>query len=175
MADDNLEAFEPWIAGLANRLTPSQTRSLARRIGQFLRRKNAARIRRNVEPDGSAMAPRKPKQQDPLPDWLQQRIRDNPSLRKKFGVGKRHRLRAMFPHLRLTSRMVVKATADEAELRFDSRAARVATTHHFGLRDRVSDRRGAITVRYPIRRLLGFGPDDMDEMTDTIIEHLDKR
>ena len=141
MADD-LTAIEPWLDGIMARLEPSERLKVARRIGQMLRRRNAERIRANVQPDGSAMEPRKV-------------TRD-----------KRGRIRGrkgkMFPKTGLAKNIQVRADADEVEVSFKQSVAGAAKVHHYGLIDRVSRNAGSPRVRYPIRRLLGINDEDRD-------------
>ena len=141
MADD-LTAIEPWLDGIMARLEPSERLKVARRIGQMLRRRNAERIRANVQPDGSPMEPRKV-------------TRD-----------KRGRIRGrkgkMFPKTGLAKNMQIRADADQVEVSFKQSVAGAAKVHHYGLVDRVSRNAGALRVRYPIRRLLGINDEDRD-------------
>ena len=141
MADD-LTAIEPWLDGIMARLSPGERMKVARRIGQLLRRRNAERIRTNVQPDGTPMEPRKV-------------TRD-----------KRGRIRGrrgkMFPKTSLSQNMQVRADADQVEVSFKQSVAGAAKVHHYGLVDRVSRTPGAPRVRYPIRRLLGINAEDRD-------------
>ena len=156
MNDEPLEALEPWIDGFLARLKPGERLRLSRKIGQLLRRVNAARIRRNVEPDGSAMEPRKVR-------------RDSQGrLRGRRGKGR------MFRKLGLARNMKVKARPDEVEVSFNSRVSRTAAVHHFGLKDRVEKRRNSIRVRYAERRLLGIPKGDKQAIMDEVLQHLER-
>ena len=141
MADD-LTAIEPWLDGIMARLEPGERLKVARRIGQMLRRRNAERIRANVQPDGSPMEPR------------------------KITRDKRGRIRGrkgnMFPKTGMAKNMQVRADADQVEVSFKQTVAGAAKVHHYGLVDRVSRNAGAPRVRYPIRRLLGINGEDRD-------------
>jgi phage virion morphogenesis protein len=141
MADD-LTAIEPWLDGIMARLEPGERLKVARRIGQMLRRRNAERIRANVQPDGSAMEPR------------------------KITRDKRGRIRGrkgkMFPKTGMAKNMQVRADADQVEVSFKQSVAGAAKVHHYGLVDRVSRNAGAPRVRYPIRRLLGINDEDRE-------------
>ncbi|MDR7101469.1 phage virion morphogenesis protein [Croceicoccus sp. BE223] len=146
---DGLEAIEPWLAGVMERLKPGQRIRLARKIGQQLRRNNAERIARNVQPDGSAMEPRKP--------------RDKASARR----GK------MFRKIGLARNMRIMAKPDSVELRFSPLVAGAAAVHHFGLVDKVEHAAGSPKYRYPARRLLGLPKGDRDMIMETVMEALD--
>lgn len=153
MADD-LTAIEPWLDGIMARLEPGERLKVARRIGQMLRRRNAERIRANVQPDGSSMEPR------------------------KIARDKRGRIRGrkgkMFPKTGLAKNIQVRADADEVEVSFKQPVAGAARVHHYGLIDRVSRNAGAPRVRYPIRRLLGINDEDRDMILAEVSKMLDR-
>lgn len=146
----DLDALEPWLTDLMARVAPGRRLSLSRRVGQIIRRANAVRVLANVEPDGQAMEPRKP---------------------KKEAAGKRSQGRArkgkgpMFRRIELARNMHIRPSADHVEIGFKSKVAKTAEVHHFGLEDLVDHRkRNSIRTRYPARRLLGFGPGDSDTL-----------
>lgn len=154
MADTDLTRVEDWLDGLMLRLEPGARRKLAMKIGEALRRSNAQRIAANKEPDGKAMAPRRP--------------RIGPD-------GKPIRSKRMFRRLRLARNMRIKATPDSVELDFGGgNAQRIAEVHHDGRTDRVGKTREGRTIRarYEARRLLGFGDDDMDTVLETVTRAL---
>ncbi|MES2905073.1 MAG: phage virion morphogenesis protein [Pseudomonadota bacterium] len=151
---DDFSKIEPWIMGLMARLSASQRRSLARRIGQQLRRSNAARIAANQQPDGSAMERRKPRVR-----------RDGDRVRKKG---------RMFKKISLARNMKIDAKADGVALAFSGAVRRTAEVHHFGKRDRVARFRGAPEVQYPARALMGFGDGDDDAIMQAVLDHLDR-
>lgn len=148
---DNFNLLAPWASAIAERFGAGNMRRIARKIGLALRGINAARIAANVEPDGSAMEPRKPR---PLRDRKKDRIR---------------RKGRMFPRIRLARNMIVEADAEQVELSFTGKVAKTAEVHHFGLRDRVARFRGAPQYRYPARELLGFGAADDDIILATVL------
>lgn len=150
MADTDLTRVEDWLDGFMLRLEPGARRKLAMKIGQSLRRSNAQRIAANKEPDGKAMAPRRP--------------RVGPD-------GKPVRRKRMFRRLRLARNMRIKATPDTVELDFGGgNAQRIAEVHHDGRTDRVGKTRAGRTIRarYEARRLLGFGGEDMDVVLEAV-------
>lgn len=149
MADD-LSAIEPWIGGLIAQLAPAGRRKLAMKLGRLMRKTNAARIARNVEPDGSAMAPRKKR------------------------AGRRIKGK-MFPRIRKTSALKIRATPDGVDVHFaNPLIGHTAAVHHFGEVGFVGrTRRGeTIRARYTARRLLGFAARDIDLITDEVLKHL---
>jgi len=155
---NDLDALEPWLAGLLAKTEPRQRMALARGVGQIMRRFNAARVMANVEPDGTAMAPRNPKK---------------PRKGKKTAKGKAAR---MFKRIELARNMQVQPSADDVSLSFKGRIAKTARVHHFGEEDAVDPRiRNSIRVRYKARRLLGFGPGDREALLGEVMAWLDKR
>jgi phage virion morphogenesis protein len=149
-----LEAIEPWLDAVLQRLKPGERRALSARIGRMLRQRNAERIRDNSDPDGNPMPARKRK--------LDQRGR----IRKRKS--------RMFPKIALARNLKVRTSPDEVELTFTGRTAQTAAVHHFGLEDAV-DRRNpnSIRTRYPARRLLGIPAADRDAILDELITWLD--
>lgn len=156
MADD-LAQLEPFLAAYLNRLGPAQRRRLARKVGEALRRENARRIAANVQPDGSAMEPRKKRP------------------RMKDARGRIRRTAKMFPKIRLARSMKIRASADDVAVGFEGTVAQTARAHQFGLVDFVGKTRDGrvIRTRYPERRLLGFGPDDLDTIMDAALKMLE--
>lgn len=149
MADD-LQQLEDWVAPLLARLDIKQRRQAARSVATVLRRSQRERIKAQTNPDGTPYAPRKP-----------QKWRD-----RQGGV----RRKAMFGKLRTAKWLKATARGDTAVVGFFGNVARIAKTHQFGLRDRVS-REGVIT-EYPQRELLGFTEADRELIRDTLIDHL---
>lgn len=151
MAGDDLAALEPWVAGIMARMSPGQRMMLSRRIGQALRKINAARVTANRDPDGEAMTPRKARADRPAKKQGRVKVRDR---------GKRG---AMFKRIELARNMVVIPGQDQVALTFKPRVAETAAVHHFGEVAPVNPRyANSIRTRYPERRLLGFGPADSD-------------
>lgn len=156
MADD-LAELEPFLSAYLNRLGPAQRRRVARKVGEALRRENAKRIAANVQPDGSAMESRKPRK------------------RMKDAKGRIKRTGKMFPRIRLARAMKLRATPDDVSLGFNGMIGHTAAAHHFGREDfvgRTKDGR-AIRTKYPARRLLGFGADDVDLITEAALKMLE--
>lgn|SRR5690554_3808566 len=149
MAND-LQALEAWAAPLLAKLEPRQRRALARTIARDLRRHQRERIRAQRNPDGTPFAPRKAQR-----------------LRGRQGAIRR---RAMFTKLSTAKWLKATAQNDTAVVGFFGNIARIARTHQYGLRDRVS--RHGPTVEYAQRELLGFTEADRQHIRDSLIEHL---
>ncbi len=157
MAETDLTKVEEWLDGLMLRLEPGARRKLAMKVGQSLRRSNAQRIAANKEPDGKAMAPRRPRKG---PDGKP--IRSN---------------RRMFRRIRMARNMRIRATPDSVELNFGGGAVeKIAAIHHDGQVGTVGRTRAGRTIRarYEARRLLGFGNEDMDAVLEEVTKLLDR-
>lgn len=146
---DNLESLEDWAAPLIARLSRSERRTLTRRVARDLRRSQAARIKSQRNPDGSAYAPRKPQNR-----------------RKQGGI----RRRAMFSKIRTAKYLKLHADADSAGVGFTRHTAEIARVHQTGARARVNKQ--GLTYDYPARRLLGFAAGDVQAIRDSILHHL---
>lgn len=157
MAEDFAE-LDSFLQGQLAKLAPAQRRKVARKIGEALRRENARRIAANVQPDGSAMEPRKPRK------------------RMKDAKGRIRRGGKMFPKIRLARSLKIRATAEEAEVSFaNSLIERTASAHHFGLSDFVGRTASGkvVRARYPERQLLGVGPEDLANISELVLDLLD--
>lgn len=144
----DLDALQGWLGGLLVNLEAPARRALARAVASEIRRRQAARIAEQRNPDGSAYEPRKPQ------------------LRLRPGRIRR----AMF--MRLRSARFMKAQSDEnaAVVTFVGNAQRIAAVHQFGLRDRVN--KAGMEVKYPQRELLGFDEGDVDRIADLVLARL---
>lgn len=151
MIEHNLDRLEPFLSRIADALSPRERKGLLTKIGQSLRRSNSARIAANVQPDGTAMAARRPR----------------PGSRKR---GK------MFRQLRQARILKVRATVDQVSIGFVGQAQQVAQVHHFGQEDDVGRTRDGRTIRarYLARQLLGFHPDDEAGTFEAVQKHLSR-
>lgn len=156
MESDDLEALEPWLGDVLDSLGPGPKRRLSLKIGQAVRRTNAARIAKNEEPDGRAMDPRKPRK------------------RRSSKSGRVKRKAKMFKKLRLVRNMRLRANAEGVELSFKGGVARVASEHHYGEEAFVGKTRDGRTIkaRMAQRKSLGFSRDDQDAIIDAAAKHL---
>lgn len=145
---DDLERLEGWLEPMIEKLGARERSKLTRTVAREMRRSNQQRIRRQVQPDGSRFEPRA-------------------KLRSSSGRIKR---KAMFSKLRLAKWMRITGTPDSATVRLIGRAGRIASAHHFGLRDKITD--DGLYHDYPERRLLGFSRDDESRILDMVLTHL---
>ncbi|MCZ0930292.1 phage virion morphogenesis protein [Halomonas janggokensis] len=152
MAND-LQALEDWVGPLLTQLDVKQRRALARNVARDLRRRQRERIRAQTNPDGTPFTPRKAQ-----------------SFRSQQGSIRR---RAMFSKLSTAKWLKATARGDTAVVGFFGSVARLAKSHQYGLRDRVS--RDGPEVEYAQRELLGFTALDQEHIMDSVITHLDAR
>lgn len=155
---EDLAELEPFLAAYLNRLGPGQRRRAMRKAMEALRRENAKRIAANIQPDGSAMEPRKPRK------------------RLSSGKGRVRRAKKMFPKIKLARSMKLRITPDEGSIGFEGSVGHTAAAHHYGKEDFVgrAPNGKSIRTRYPRRRLLGFGAEDLELVTDVALALLEK-
>jgi phage virion morphogenesis protein len=151
---EDLEALENWAGTLLARMAPAARRAVAMDIARALRRSQQQRIKDQRAPDGSAFAPRKPRENQ------------GGRLRAKAGRIKR---RAMFAKLRTAKHMKIQTDAEGFTIGWAGRVARIARVHQDGMESQVG--RGA-TYLYPVRQLLGLSQADRDMIRDMLIERL---
>ncbi len=150
MATDDLSRLTSWADGLLASMEPAARRQLAGEMARTLRTSQALRIRANVQPDGSPMAPRKPQ----------------PTLKKNRGRLRRK----MFFKISNPSWLKARANEHQAVVEFVGTANRLATIHQYGLKDRIKGRE----ISYPARELLGITEQERDQLETTLLAHLTK-
>ncbi len=157
MADD-LTALEDWLGDYLATLDPAPMRGLSIKIMREVRKANAKRIAANVQPDGTAMAPRKP---------------DKRRTGRAFRIRNRSK---MFRNIRRLRNMPITADADGGELTFKGGLSRIAAQHHFGLTVTFGKLKDGTRIRARMtqRRLLGFNDDDRAGILDAMAKHLDQ-
>ncbi|KQM21950.1 phage virion morphogenesis protein [Novosphingobium sp. Leaf2] len=142
MAQD-LSEFERWFSHILAAIEPEKRQRAIMQLGQAIRRANLQRIATNVDPDGRAMEPRKP------------RLDGRGKLRRQGGK--------MFKGLRRLRNWKILADGDGVEIKpASSSVDRVAAVSQFGEVDVVGRRRSGepIRYRYPVRGILGIGAED---------------
>lgn len=144
---DALDRLGQQTAALLGQLSTTERRKLAAELARSMRATQSERIRANKQPDGTAMTPRKPQ----------------PRLRNRRGTTRRK----MFTKLVKPAWLKARATASEATVEFTGSANRLATVHHFGLRDKIRGK----TVQYPMRQLIGITDADIDRIEDALLKH----
>ena len=147
-----VDEIQAKLTALIANLSPQARRSLARKIGQALRKSQANRIARQQNPDGSAFEPRKPRK----------------DFRKKQGRIKR---KAMFAKLRTAQHLKVRSNGNEVSVGFNGASAAIAAVHQYGLQGTVDKNKG-FKVQYAQRELLGFSESDVELIEGLILEQL---
>lgn len=148
---DMFDDLGEWLTPLLSRIEPAERGKLARSVAQQLRRSQQQRIVAQRNPDGSAFAPRKPRE-----------------LRGKQGRIKRKA--KMFTKLRTVRYVKASGSATAATVGFAGRISRIARVHQYGLRDRAE--RGAPDVQYAQRELLGLTDVEREMVRDQVLQHL---
>lgn len=143
-----VQRYEDQLAGLLAQIDGKARRQLAREIAKQLRQSQQRRIAAQLNPDGSAFAPRKPQ------------------VRGQKGKIRR----TMFSKLRTTKWLKTEANASAAVVAFVSEVERIARVHQYGLRDRAQ--REGPEVQYPARQLLGLSNIDVEAISDMLLKHL---
>ena len=151
-ADNDLDALAAYFEDLAGNLTPAGRRRLGMQLARQLRAGQAARIAAQEDPDGQPFAPR-----------------SRPPYRLRRKAGAIRDKGAMFRKLRTAKYLKATATPDEAAVGFTGRAARIAATSQYGLREQIG--RGII-ARYPERRLLGLTDEERAQILDRVLESM---
>lgn len=148
MATDDLSRLTSWADGLLASMEPAARRQLAGEMARALRASQAQRIRANIQPDGSPMAPRKPQ----------------PKLKK----GRGRLRRKMFFKISNPAWLKARASEQQAVVEFVGTANRLATIHQYGLKDRIKGRE----IRYPTRELLGITQQEFNDLEEVLLNHL---
>lgn len=151
------EQLEEYLAGFVARLDPGQRKKLGLRIATLLQRARAKSIGANVDPDGHAFEPRKPRA-----------ATKGKAAQRKAKI----KYRKMFLKARTSRFLRKEASTSEARIGFAGNVARVMKVHQEGLEDAVSREAGAPVVRYPVRRLLGLNDADREAIRDLVLEQL---
>lgn len=152
MSDDGIVALETWMATVLATLAPVERRSLFRRIGRDLLKRNRAHLTRQIAPDGTAWAPRR---------------RDRHGRVRQAGK--------MMVGLRAARRLKVTATPEGSEIGWTGRDARIATVHQLGALDYVDRQHSDAQARYPRRPLIGLTPEDVAAIRRAVLAHLAER
>lgn len=187
--------------GLITKLSPAQTRAMSQEVGREMRRRVAARIKANITPEGMAYAARqgdawkarrlrdgesiKPGQKfsyfkahnlqlqyviDRGDRIVGKEITDgNPGyngsgfLKKFIYIHQPRKSGMMFKRLPGSRWLKTKTTASEAAIGFmNGLMASIAAEHQSGNSSK----------NLPARELLGFSPEDLRYIQETVIRHL---
>lgn len=150
MAADDLSRLTSWADGLLASMEPAARRQLAGEMARTLRASQALRIRANVQPDGSPMAPRKPQ--------------------PKLKQGRGRLRRKMFFKISSPTWLKARASEQQVVVEFVGTANRLAAIHQYGLKERIKGRE----IRYPARELLGITNQEVEKLEELLLAHLTK-
>lgn len=127
-----LHEVEEWLGALLSQLEPAMRTRMLREVARDVRRVQQNNITLQRSPDGTAWEPRRV------------------TARTKPGRIRRK----MFAKLKTAKYLKVHANANMAEIAFVPGVQKLVRVHHYGLRDRVSQR--GTEVKYAERPLLGI-------------------
>lgn len=144
--NNNIDDLVKFLNPLLSNLSDGEMSKLNKKVGMDLRRNQQQHISQQQNPDGSAYAPR--------------RLREGKRIRKK-----------MFSKLKANRFLRNFSNANSVTVGFLSNVNRIATIHHFGLRDRI-ERNKPFTTTYEKRELLGFSDSDLKMIEQSVIKHL---
>lgn len=149
MTDPGFLALDAWMAQALAALAPAERRSLFRRIGRELLKRNRAHMTRQLGPDGTAWAPRR---------------RNRHGRVRKAGK--------MMVGLRAARRLKATATPEGSEIGWTGRDARIAAVHQLGALDYVDRKESEAQARYPMRPLIGLTPEDVALVRQSVLTFL---
>ena len=144
-----MQALENWAGALLQRLSPVEQQRLALNVARQLRRSQQKNMRAQQGPDGTAWQLRK------TPAKTLRDAKTGPMMR---GLAAAKYLRA-------------QATPSEATVAFADRVQRIARVHHYGETDAVNNPNPP-RYDYPARPLLGISDDDLQAITELLLNHL---
>ncbi|MBS7819049.1 phage virion morphogenesis protein [Wohlfahrtiimonas chitiniclastica] len=132
---------------LIKALSPVERKKLAKSLGMVVRRSAGQRIKKNVDPEGSAFVPRKP---------------------QKYSMKKGK----MFKRLSQLRRLSIIATDQGVNVQYKSGLdGYIAGVHQFG-KSSIVNRKKRLKHKYPVRELFGITNDDQKALEDAVKQHL---
>ncbi|SDF04897.1 phage virion morphogenesis protein [Rhodospira trueperi] len=143
--------LDAWMDRALKALNTGALRGVLRDVAVAVRRRNQARMARQVAPDGTPWEPRKEQNQE-----------------KGRAVRKRA---AMMRGLRQSRRLRIQATGNGVVIGWRGRDGRIAALHHHGGEDRVVEGQARV-ADYPARPLLGLAPEDQAAIRRALLQHL---
>jgi phage virion morphogenesis protein len=149
---EDFQELEKTLMALSLGLSDSERKKMAIKAAQALRKSNANRIRKNIDPEGN-----------PFPKRIN---------KLKTKSGKRRRGVRMFQKLRELRHLRFKADQDGLEIGFTGGTAIIARIHHEGQTAYVNKPKSDRKVQYKVRRLLGVNSADEEALMDKVLELL---
>lgn len=163
----DLQQLADWLEPLIHRLEPRERAKLARSMATELRKRQAARIAAQQNPDGTPYAHRKPQRG---PKATPAGLVAQAQAAKGPAAQHRQRLGAMFQQLRTAKWLKAQGDKDQASVAFLNRVQRIAQVHQWGLQDRPEP--GGPLITYPARGLLGINRQDTEALQAMVLQHL---
>jgi len=143
---DGFGELELMLGRMLQNLSPAERARALRRMGGAVAAAQSRRIAAQLNPDGSAFEPRKPREAEAEGAARPRKLRG----------------RAMFRKLRSPRFLKKQFTDNSFTLSFAGRASRIAEVHQRGLRDRVRRGENSPEAEYPARKLLGLTDSEME-------------
>lgn len=147
MAADAFDQVDAFLGAAVRALAPAQRKMLFREIIREVRKRNQARITRQVGPDGTKWEPR-----------------------KRNSVGRVRSTAKMMIGLRAARRMAIAPSAEGGTIGYKKLTGYIASVHHHGRVGYVD--KGGPKVRYPARPLLGLSAQDLAWLRARLIDHV---
>lgn len=193
-----LDQYISNLDGLIQQLSPQATRQLTRELGQEMRRRNAARIKANVQPDGAAYLPRQGY------GWKLRQLKPNETLKpgQKFNFFKERDLSLKFVRDKgnrfvgededgcmggfLKKFIYIKTNAKKGRmfrkmanfkwLKTKNNNNEAAFGFMSGIVGQIAaeHQAGNDAINLPAHELIGFSADDLRVIQETIIAYLAK-
>lgn len=164
---EDLQQLSDWLEPLIQRLEPRERAKLARTMATELRKRQAARIAAEQNPDGTPYDPRKPQRR---PKATPAGLVAQAQAAKGPAAQHRQRIGAMFQQLRTAKWLKAQGDKDQASVAFLARVQRIAQVHQWGLQDRPEP--GGPLITYPTRVLLGITRQDTEALQALVLRHL---
>ena len=198
---NSLDRYLDNLDGLIQQLTPAQTAALTRQIGQELRRRTAARIKANVAPDGSAFVRRQGdawkarslREGETLKPGQRFGFFKSHNLQLKNVINRDNRLVGVestegnpgypasgfikkFIYIRRPSAsgLMFRRLPNGRWLKSKTTTSEAAIGFMGGLMGQIAaeHQSGNHAKNLPSRELLGFAPDDLRYIQETIVSHI---
>ena len=139
--NDEFQDFDEFVSDVLDTLKPASRAKVLRKMSIKLRQSNQRRMVAQIGPDGSKWTDRKGKS------------------RKKMMRG-----------LKLGRMLKANSNTNQLTIGWKGKAGGISRVHHYGLRDRVTER--GVRVKYERRELVGLSRKDTDLNHETIEDWL---
>ncbi|HCK29804.1 MULTISPECIES: phage virion morphogenesis protein [Acinetobacter] len=145
---NNIQDLAVYLQPMLDRLSAGERAKLAKKIGRDLRISQRKRITAQQNPDGSTYTARRTR------------------LREQKGKIKRK----MFAKIKSNKYLNILSNSESIAIGFIGRIGNIANVHQYGLRDRAT--RSAPDTVYPKREILGFSPEEIQNIESSFLKHI---